>query len=176
MLFQPEAHEALTDEPWSADRVRTAIASIVADVESAFDDGWPLHPQDEESEDDAGARFRTVYPRHSGERIRIPGAARVHGRRPVAHARAGLRDARCGSGGAQPVEPWTRPLLALGGRPRHSPVPRRLRRGWRGAPHPVRRSSPTGRKVESGSGGGVQLPTIGYAFELMLAPLLESES
>jgi Lanthionine synthetase C-like protein len=61
MLFTPEAHEALTDEPWSAERVRTAIASIVADAESAFDDGWPLHPQDEESEDEAGARFSTVY-------------------------------------------------------------------------------------------------------------------
>ena len=41
MLFTPEAHEALADEPWSAERVRTAIASIVADAESAFDDGWP---------------------------------------------------------------------------------------------------------------------------------------
>src|SRR6266516_3682541 len=46
MLFSPEAHEALAGEPWSAERVRTAIASIVADVESAFDDGWPMHPQD----------------------------------------------------------------------------------------------------------------------------------
>jgi hypothetical protein len=61
MLFSPEAHEALADEPWSADRVRRAIASIVADAESAFDDGWPLHPQDKEDEDDAGTRFRTVY-------------------------------------------------------------------------------------------------------------------
>jgi len=61
MLFTPEAHEALADEPWSAERVRTAIASIVADAESAFDDGWPTHPQDEEDEDDTRARFRTVY-------------------------------------------------------------------------------------------------------------------
>src|SRR5712691_3559128 len=61
MLFQPEAHEALVDEPWSADRARTAIASIAADAETAFDDGWPLHPQDKEDEDDPGARFRTVY-------------------------------------------------------------------------------------------------------------------
>src|SRR3989454_9005283 len=60
MLFTPEAHEALADEPWSAERVRTAIASIVADAESAFDDGWPTHPQDEE-DDDAVAQFRTVY-------------------------------------------------------------------------------------------------------------------
>jgi hypothetical protein len=32
MLFTPEAHEALADEPWSAERARTAIASIVADA------------------------------------------------------------------------------------------------------------------------------------------------
>ena len=61
MLFSPEAHEALADEPWSADQARTAIASIVADAESAYDDGWPMHPQDKEAEADAGTRFRTVY-------------------------------------------------------------------------------------------------------------------
>jgi hypothetical protein len=52
MLFQPASHEALADEPWSADIVRAAIASIVTDVESAFDDGWPLHPEDKEKDDD----------------------------------------------------------------------------------------------------------------------------
>jgi Lanthionine synthetase C-like protein len=61
MLFQPEAHEPLADEPWSAERVRTAIASIVADTESAFDDGWPTHPRDVVEDDDASTRFRTVY-------------------------------------------------------------------------------------------------------------------
>jgi hypothetical protein len=61
MLFSPEAHEALGDEPWSAEKVRTAIASIVADLESAFDDGWPTHPQDAATEDEARTRFRTVY-------------------------------------------------------------------------------------------------------------------
>jgi len=61
MLFSPEEHEALADEPWSAERARTAIASIVADAESAFDDGWPLHPQDEEDDNEPAARFRTVY-------------------------------------------------------------------------------------------------------------------
>jgi hypothetical protein len=60
MLFTPEAHEALTDEPWSAERVRTAIASIVGDAESAFDDGWSMHPQDE-GDDVSAARLRTVY-------------------------------------------------------------------------------------------------------------------
>jgi hypothetical protein len=61
MLFSPESHEAVADEPWSAERARTAIAAIVADAESAFDDGWPLHPRDKEDEDDPSARFRTVY-------------------------------------------------------------------------------------------------------------------
>jgi hypothetical protein len=60
VLFQPEAHEPLTSEPWNADRVRTAIASIVADAEEAFEDGWTTHPQDAE-ESDATERFRTVY-------------------------------------------------------------------------------------------------------------------
>ena len=57
MLFTPEAHEALVDEPWSAESARTAIASIVADAESAFDDGWPQHPRDEYE----GADALTVY-------------------------------------------------------------------------------------------------------------------
>src|SRR6184192_3856381 len=61
MLFSREAHEALADQPWSAERARAAIASIVADTESAFDDGWPMHPQDVDGNDDASAHFRTVY-------------------------------------------------------------------------------------------------------------------
>jgi hypothetical protein len=61
MLFTPDSHEALTDEPWSEERARAAIASIVADTESAFADGWPLHPVDVDPGDDPAARFRTVY-------------------------------------------------------------------------------------------------------------------
>jgi lanthionine synthetase-like protein len=61
MLFSPEAHEPLTGEPWSVERARTAIASIVADAESAFDDGWPTHPKDVLEDEDASTRFRTVY-------------------------------------------------------------------------------------------------------------------
>jgi hypothetical protein len=61
MLYSPEAHEPLTDEGWSAERARAAIAAIVADAESAFDDGWLLHPEDAEPNDDPATRFRTVY-------------------------------------------------------------------------------------------------------------------
>jgi hypothetical protein len=61
VLFEPEAHEALTDEQWSADRARSAIAAIVAETESAFDDGWSLHPHDTSEDDDPAARFRAVY-------------------------------------------------------------------------------------------------------------------
>jgi hypothetical protein len=61
VLFSPEAHEALADEPWSTERARTAIASIVDDAEREFDDGWPLHPLDADENDDPSARFRTVY-------------------------------------------------------------------------------------------------------------------
>ena len=61
MLFTPAAHEPLTETPWSEGRVRTAIAAIVADAESAFEDGWPMHPADVEPGDDPATRFRTMY-------------------------------------------------------------------------------------------------------------------
>jgi hypothetical protein len=60
MLFTPEAHESLAGEPWTAKRARAAIASIVADAESAFDDGWPMHPRDEGA-DVPVAQPRTIY-------------------------------------------------------------------------------------------------------------------
>ena len=61
MLFSPEAHEALADEPWSGDGVRRAITTIVADAESAFDDGWPMHPEDFVDGESASRKLRTVY-------------------------------------------------------------------------------------------------------------------
>ena len=61
MLFSPEVHEALADESWSAERARAAIASIVADAESAFDDGWPTHPLDFVEGEDISTQLRTVY-------------------------------------------------------------------------------------------------------------------
>jgi hypothetical protein len=57
VLFDPEAHERLTEERWDPDRIRAAIREIVEDAEGAFDDGWPNHPEDDEGE----RRFRTVY-------------------------------------------------------------------------------------------------------------------
>ena len=33
----------------------------MADAESAFDDGWSMHPRDVEQDDDPATRFRTVY-------------------------------------------------------------------------------------------------------------------
>ncbi|MEA2426031.1 MAG: hypothetical protein QOH13_2441 [Thermoleophilaceae bacterium] len=60
MLFQPEAHEALADLPWSVEHARSAIASIVDDAEGAFDDGWTIHGQDQEAEM-PGTRLRTLY-------------------------------------------------------------------------------------------------------------------
>jgi hypothetical protein len=61
VLYSREAHEPLVDESWNADKVRLAIRSIVADTESAFNDGWPIHPLDEDEENGAGSRLRTLY-------------------------------------------------------------------------------------------------------------------
>jgi Lanthionine synthetase C-like protein len=49
VLFDPASHEPLVDRPWNESQVRAAIAAIVADVESAFDEQalWPAHPLDE---------------------------------------------------------------------------------------------------------------------------------
>jgi hypothetical protein len=50
VLFDPAAHEPLTQTPWSEARARAAIAAIVADAEAAFDADalWPAHPRDED--------------------------------------------------------------------------------------------------------------------------------
>jgi hypothetical protein len=61
MLFTPAAHEPLVDEPWNAERARAAIAHVVADAESAFDDGWPAHPRDLLEGEDPATRFRDLY-------------------------------------------------------------------------------------------------------------------
>ncbi|HKI91899.1 MAG TPA: hypothetical protein VJ986_06335, partial [Gaiellaceae bacterium] len=48
MLYQPEAFEPLTDEPWEQDSVRAAIRAIIADADAAFDPDalWPAHEWD----------------------------------------------------------------------------------------------------------------------------------
>lgn len=61
MLFTPTAHEPLLDEPWDAERARMATAAIVADTETAFEDGWPAHPRDLLEHEDPATRFRTLY-------------------------------------------------------------------------------------------------------------------
>jgi hypothetical protein len=50
VLFDPIAHERLTDRPWDPAWARAAIAAVAADAEAAFDAGalWPAHPRDEE--------------------------------------------------------------------------------------------------------------------------------
>jgi hypothetical protein len=61
MLFEPGAHERLTEDRWEPARVHAAIREIVEDAEGAFDDGWPTHPQDIDEDGDEDRRFRTVY-------------------------------------------------------------------------------------------------------------------
>ncbi len=61
MLYDPRVHEPLTDELWNVERVSAAIRAIVADVEEAFDDGWPTHPADQDDDLPPGTRLRTVY-------------------------------------------------------------------------------------------------------------------
>jgi lantibiotic modifying enzyme len=48
VLYDPEAHEALVDEPWDAGRTRAAISRIVADADEAFDPHglWPANEWD----------------------------------------------------------------------------------------------------------------------------------
>jgi hypothetical protein len=50
MLFEPDAHERLTEDRWEPGRVHAAIREIVEDAERAFDYGWPNHPQDSDEE------------------------------------------------------------------------------------------------------------------------------
>jgi hypothetical protein len=61
MLFEPDAHEHLTEDSWDPDRIRAAIREIVEDAEGAFDDGWPTHPLDADDEGELQRRFRTIY-------------------------------------------------------------------------------------------------------------------
>jgi hypothetical protein len=48
VLFDPAAHEPVTEGPWNEARARDAIRAIAADAEAAFapDALWPAHPRD----------------------------------------------------------------------------------------------------------------------------------
>jgi len=48
MLWDPDRHEPLTDEPWDDDVARDGIRALAADAEAAFDEAtlWPAHPLD----------------------------------------------------------------------------------------------------------------------------------
>jgi hypothetical protein len=62
LLFAPERHEPLVDEPWSDARARQARASLVDDLVVAYrgeDLLWPNHPDD--LEDDPDVPLRTLY-------------------------------------------------------------------------------------------------------------------
>ena len=62
MLFSPDAHEELTDTSWSAEHARDALMAIVADAEEAFDDGWSVHPLDDDVPDERlPAKPRALY-------------------------------------------------------------------------------------------------------------------
>jgi hypothetical protein len=63
MLFDPARHESLQVIPWDADRVRTAIAQIVADAEARFtpQGWWPQHPRDVEPGEDASQPATPLY-------------------------------------------------------------------------------------------------------------------
>jgi Lanthionine synthetase C-like protein len=51
VIYDPAAHERLTEEQWDEERVRAGIAAIVADAEASFDaGGWENHPHDDPDE------------------------------------------------------------------------------------------------------------------------------
>jgi hypothetical protein len=53
MLYDPRAHEPLTDAPWDAEAVKAEIRTIARDAEEARrgDAWWPVHPLDAEPGD-----------------------------------------------------------------------------------------------------------------------------
>jgi hypothetical protein len=67
-LFDPQAHEPLTETAWDADRVRTAIRAIAAETESAFTDEWLWrpHPLDEDEDEPPLRRVASLYLGASG--------------------------------------------------------------------------------------------------------------
>ena len=62
-LFDPDAHEPVTERAWDAQRARAAIGAIVAETESAFEHEslWPPHPLDEEADEPPLRRVASLY-------------------------------------------------------------------------------------------------------------------
>ena len=79
-LFSPESHERLTATVWDADRIRSAIAGVVAGVEAAFDEGWPVHPADDH-DSLTTKRLRSVYTGGAGVVDALHWANRMRGGR-----------------------------------------------------------------------------------------------
>jgi hypothetical protein len=63
MLFDPARHEPLSPIAWDEDRVRAAIARIVADAEAHYSATtyWPLDPRDLEPGDDPDVPATSLY-------------------------------------------------------------------------------------------------------------------
>jgi hypothetical protein len=62
VIYDRNAHEALTDTAWDDVRVREWIASIVEDAERSIVDGcWPNHPLDDDQEPRLPEGLTTVY-------------------------------------------------------------------------------------------------------------------
>jgi hypothetical protein len=52
-LWRAEEHEAVTERAWDAALARDGMRAIVADAETAANDGlWPGHPLDDVAEDE----------------------------------------------------------------------------------------------------------------------------
>jgi hypothetical protein len=68
LLFDPRAHEPLTETAWDPGRARAAIRAIVSRTESAFSDEWlwPPHPRDAEEDEPPLQRVSSVYLGASG--------------------------------------------------------------------------------------------------------------
>jgi Lanthionine synthetase C-like protein len=60
MLYEPDMHEPLTDDPWDENRVRAAVRMIVEDTDRAFDPDQ-LWPADEWDLWESAAPLKDVY-------------------------------------------------------------------------------------------------------------------
>ena len=95
-LFDPEAHEPLTETVWDAELARSAIRAIAAETERAFDPDelWPPHPLDEE-DDSPLRRAASLYLGAAGvvwalDALRRSGAVELE--RDWRHVALGLPD------------------------------------------------------------------------------------